>query len=198
MFWGWESRAQEGAAEGALAVLLDLSAGEPREVLGELAAAWPGSRRIGLGPDPVTEGDPWFWSEVFQTPGTRATPPYGLTLTCTRYGPDSHRALIALRQPGLKPWPGGADVRLGCRGAGVFWGRGLEPVLVRGARDMLETWAVDAEGGPAMRRHYRGGDTAPRAGRMVQAFTLSTSRTGGTVPGLVVEVDVAIFAFDLE
>ncbi len=189
------ARAQEAEADGALAVLLDLDAADWPQLLAQLDAAWPGTRRIGSGPDPVTEGDPWFWSAVFQTPGAAEAPPHGMTLTCTRYGRDSHRALIAIRAPDLRPWPGGADVRLFCEGFGQFWGREVVEGFVRGAQPMLETWAVDAIRGAADRRSYRGGDTAPRNGRMVGSFRLDTSRAGGRVPGVVVEVSLEIYGF---
>ncbi len=192
---GGPGAAQEAEAEGALAVLLDLTAGDEREVLAEIGAAWPGSRRTGLGPDPATEGDPWFWSAVIQTPGGLATPPFGLTLTCTQHGYDSHRALIALRQPGLRPWPGGAKVRLYCEAYGVFWGQGLETALVRGAQPLLETWTSDRDRSRAGRMVYRGGDTAPRQGRMVKSFRLEVDRAAGTLPGVVVAMEVEIFGF---
>lgn len=187
--------AQEAEADGALAVLLDLEPAEEPLLLAELDAAWPATRRIALGPDPATEGDPWFWSAVFQTPGASDVPPHGLTLTCTRHGPDSHRALIARRAPGLRPWPGGAQVRLFCEGQGVFWGRDVEALFVRGAAPMLETWAEERGGGVARPGSYRGADTAPRAGRMVRSFRLETSRAGGARPGAVVELEVEIFGF---
>ncbi|WP_074255496.1 hypothetical protein [Vannielia litorea] len=178
-----------------MAVLVDLDPGSREEVLGALGAAWPGTRRIGPGPDPATEGDPAFWSAVFQTPGVTETPPHGLTLTCTRYGHVSHRALIARRHRGLRPWPGGAEVRLHCEGHGVFWGRALTDGLVRGARAMLETWAVDADPSQPGQRSFRGGDTGPRGGRMVKGFWLEVSPAGGRLPGVVVALEVEIFGF---
>ncbi|QDC09679.1 hypothetical protein FHY55_10670 [Oceanicola sp. D3] len=189
------AQAQGIEAEGTLAVLLDLPVGEAGAVLGELDAAWRGSRIIGRGPGPVTEGDPWFWSAVFQTPGMEATPRHGLTLTCSRHGHESHRAMIAARTRGLRPWPGGAVARLTCEGAGVFWGRNLGPLILRGAQDMLETWAVDTEPGQPGHLSYRGGDTAPRGGRMVGRFRLDMTRAGGALPGSEVWVEVEIYRF---
>ena len=190
------SAAQVAKADGLLAVLFDLPFGGEGEVLAALDSRWPGSRRIGVGQGPVTEGDPLYWSAVFRTPGLEATPPHGLTLSCIRYGPESHRALIDRRADGLRPWPGGADARLFCEGQGVFWGRGVSPMLARGAQPVVEAWAVDRSRLPPVGMTYRGGDTAPRQGRMVRSFRMVSSPAGGTVPGEVFSVRVEIFDFE--
>ncbi|MFY0632831.1 MAG: hypothetical protein JXQ91_03405 [Vannielia sp.] len=195
---GRAALSQEAEADGALAVLLDLSLDAPEGVLAELVIAWPGTRRIASGADPGDGADPLYWSAMFQTPGAADTPPHGLTLSCTRYGHRTHRALMSARRAGLRPWPGGADVRLFCEGYGVYWGRELGAELVHGAEAMVETWAEERDPSfPGLRR-YRGGDTAPRGGRMVKGFGLETSPAGGKLPGVVVSLEVEIYGFGLE